>query len=240
MVSAGLVPGAQAWDTLAMKEIRFRDRNEGGRLLGDKLRRYAGDATAIVLGLPRGGVVTAYEVAAALDLPLDVLVVRKLGTPGQKELAMGAIAGGGIRVLNEDVIRAAGIERAMIDEVAKREEIELERREKLFRGDRPPLALAGRIVIVVDDGLATGSTMLAAIQCIRAQKPSRIVMAVPVAPPKTCERFRKDVDELVCLSMPEVFIAVGEWYDDFAQVEDAEVVALIQKAAAHATKLVGR
>ncbi len=222
------------------KTIRFRDREEAGRMLAEKLRRYAGDPSALVLGLPRGGVVTAYEVAAALDLPLDVVVVRKLGTPGQQELAMGAIARGGIRVLNEDVVRALRIPQSKIDEAAKREEPELERREKLFRGDRPPLALANRTVIVVDDGLATGSTMLVAIQCIRAQKPSGIVMAVPVAPPRTRERFRSEVDELICLSSPEEFSAVGEWYDDFAQVNDAEVVDLMQKAAARSAALVAR
>lgn len=212
--------------------LRFSDRNDGGRRLAEKLRSYAIDASAIVLGLPRGGVVTAWEVAEALDLPLDVMIVRKLGTPGQPELAMGAIASGGIHVLNDDVVRALQIPQSKIDEVAKREEVELARREKLFRGDRPPLALGGRTVIVVDDGIATGSTMLAAIRCIRAQKPSRIVMAVPVAPPSTCERLRAEVDDVVCLSMPEFFSAVGEWYDDFAQVEDSEVVELMRKAAA--------
>lgn len=225
----------RAGNTHGMSAIRFQNRKEGGRRLSEKLRRYASDPTAIILGLPRGGVVTASEVAAALDLPLDVVVVRKLGTPGQKELAMGAIARG-IRVLNEDVIQALHIEKAQIDAVAKGEEEELLRREKLFRGDRPPLTLTGRTAIIVDDGLATGSTMLAAVQCIRAQKPKRIVIAVPVAPAATVERFRKEVDELICLSVPEFFSAVGEWYDDFAQVEDAEVVALMEKAQPAAAK----
>jgi putative phosphoribosyl transferase len=211
--------------------IRFHDRSEGGRQLAEKLRRYAGEPGTVVLGLPRGGVVTAYELAEALDLPLDVIVVRKLGTPGQPELAMGAIGPGGVRVLNDAFIRAAHIQASEIDDVAKREEKELARREKLFRGDRPPLNLGGRTVIVVDDGLATGSTMFAAIASIRAQKPLRVVLAVPVAPPRTCERFRRQVDELVCLSTPENFSAVGEWYDDFAQVNDSEVVDLLQKAA---------
>ncbi len=226
--------------SIEVKTIRFRDREEAGRMLADKLRRYAGDPNALVLGLPRGGMAPAYEVAAALDLPLDVLVVRKLGTPGQQELAMGAISRGGIRVLNEDVVRGLRIPQSKIDEAIKREAPELERREKLFRGDRSPLALAGRTVIVVDDGLATGSTMLAAIQCVRVQKPSRIVMAVPVAPPKTCERFRSEVDELICLSTPEEFSAVGEWYDDFAQVDDAEVVDLMKKGAARSAELAAR
>ena len=211
--------------------MRFHNREEGGRLLAERLRPYAVDATAIVLGLPRGGVVTAAVIAEQLDLPLDVMIVRKLGTPWQPELAMGAIASGGIRVLNREVIDPLRISQKQIDEVAAREEAELVRREKLFRADRPALSLSGRTVIIVDDGIATGSTMLAAIRCIRAQKPSRIVMAVPVAPPSTCKKFESEVDDVVCLSTPEPFNAVGEWYDDFAQVEDDEVVALMKKAA---------
>ncbi|HEX7421012.1 MAG TPA: phosphoribosyltransferase [Thermoanaerobaculia bacterium] len=212
--------------------IRFRDRKQAGRLLAEKLRSYAIDASAIVLGLPRGGVVTASEVAAALDLPLDVIIVRKLGAPWQPELAMGAIASGGIRVLNDDVVRALRIPQSKIDEATKEEQTELARREKLFRGDLPPLALTGKTVIMIDDGIATGSTVLAAIRCIRAQNPSRIVLAVPVAPPTTCERLQPEVDDLICLSTPDDFSAVGEWYDKFAQVEDAEVVELMRKAAA--------
>jgi putative phosphoribosyl transferase len=206
---------------------RFRNREEGGRLLAEKLRSYANDTHAIVLGLPRGGVVTAHAIATALNIAMDVIVVRKLGTPGQPELAMGAVAHG-VRVINANVIRALRISELAINEAAKRESAEVERREKLFRGDRPPLALSGRTVIVVDDGLATGSTMLAAIQCIRAQRPARIVMAVPVAPPATCARFRSEVDELICLSTPDEFSGVGEWYDDFAQVTDEEVVTLME------------
>jgi len=220
-----------------MKSMRFRDRSEGGQLLARALRRYRGDATALVLGLPRGGVVTAYEIAVALDLPLDVMVVRKLGTPGQKELAMGAIASGGIRVLNDDVVRTLRIAPKEIDEATRHEEAELRRREKLFRGERPPLALSGRTLLLVDDGMATGSTMLAAIQCARAAKPARIVLAVPVAPASALERLRGEVNQVVCLSQPEFFRAVGEWYDEFAQVEDEEVVALLQKAAQRAAAL---
>ena len=210
---------------------RFRDRKEAGALLAQRLDRYAGAAGTIVLGLPRGGVVTAFEVALALALPLDVLVVRKLGTPGHEELAMGAIVRGGVRVLNEEVIRALRIPLAQIETVAEREEREAARREKLFRGGRPPLDVHGRTVIVVDDGLATGSTMFAAVRALRALEAKRIVVAVPVAPPETCERLRKEVDELVCLSTPSDFYAVGQWYDAFGQVEDGRVVDLLYAAA---------
>jgi putative phosphoribosyl transferase len=217
---------------LEVNRLRFRNRREGGRLLAERLRRYSGAADAMVLGLPRGGVVVACEIAVLLDLPLDVLVVRKLGTPGHEELAMGAIAPGGVRILNHDVIGPLHIGQQDLDRVAEREERELQRRESLFRAGRPPLAIEGRTVIVVDDGLATGSTMLAAIESIRARKPAGIVLAVPVAPPETCERFRREVTDLVCLSSPAGFGAVGEWYDDFAQVSDREVIDLLHEAAA--------
>ena len=219
--------------------IRFRDRKDAGIVLARRLMRYARQADAIVLGLPRGGVVTAFEIANALELPLDVLIIRKLGTPGQTELAMGAIARGGTRVLNEDVIRLLGISQQQIDEVAAREEKEAERRELIFRGDHEPLSVSGNTVIVVDDGLATGSTMLAAVRVVKAQKPTRLVVAIPVAPQDTCDRISREVDELVCLSSPVWFNAVGEWYEDFTQTTDQEVVDLLRTAATRRPALVG-
>jgi predicted phosphoribosyltransferase len=213
----------------------FANRTEGGRRLAAALSAYRGKAGTIVIGLPRGGVVTAAAVAESLALPLDVLVVRKLGTPGYEELAMGAIGPGGVRVLNDDVIASLRVPSSKIDEVARREQIELERRERRYRGNRPPLDFAGRTVIVIDDGLATGSTMFAAIAVIRQHKPARIVLAVPVAPLETLERFRPVVDELVCVETPEPFQAVGCWYRDFAQVEDEEVIQILERAGSALT-----
>lgn len=215
-----------------VSSTRFPNREEAGRQLGEALRRHAAASGTIVLGLPRGGVVTAHCVATALELPLDVLVVRKLGTPGQEELAMGAVGPGGVRVLNEDVLRMIHLPQEQIDAVAEREQREVRRREQIFRGSRPPLELNDRTVILVDDGLATGSTMAAAIKWVRSQKPARIVLAVPVAPAETCEHLAEQVDELVCLATPEPFYAVGQWYDDFDQVSDAEVVALLEGGSA--------
>jgi predicted phosphoribosyltransferase len=212
--------------------IRFRDRREAGMLLAKYLGHYKRVPDAIVLGLPRGGVVTAAEVARALGLPLDVLVVRKLGTPGHEELAMGAIVRGGVRVLNEEVVRSMRIPLSQIETVAEREEHEASRRERVFRSGRQPLDLHGRTVILVDDGLATGSTMFAAVNAVRAQGPKRIVAAIPVAPPQTCDRLRATVDEIVCLETPEDFYAVGQWYDSFEQVDDATVMALLEAAVA--------
>jgi len=212
---------------------RFRDRVEAGQLLGrDVARRIGNRDNVIVLGLPRGGVPVAFHVAQALDAPLDVFIVRKLGVPGHEELAMGAIASGGVRVLNRDVLSYVPISQKTIDAVAAREEQELERRELSYRGARPPLQLLGRTVVIVDDGLATGSTMRAAIAAVRKMEPQAIIVAVPVAAPQTCEEFRKEVDEMVCLRTPDPFQAVGLWYDDFSQTTDEEVHDLIERANA--------
>jgi predicted phosphoribosyltransferase len=208
----------------------FADRVEGGHRLAEALRHYRGKPATIVVALPRGGVITGAAIAADLDLPLDVLIVRKLGTPGREELAMGAIGPKGVRVLNEDVIASLRIPTLMIDAETKRQQAELTRRERMYRGDRKPLDLTGKTVIVVDDGLATGSTMFAAVAVIRQQQPSRIVLAVPVAPVDTIERFRLVVDEVVYLETPEPFRAVGDWYFDFAQVEDDEVIAALARS----------
>jgi putative phosphoribosyl transferase len=209
--------------------VRYTDRKEAGDLLAQKLLRYRDDPDVIVLALPRGGVPVAFEVARALHAPLDVFIVRKLGLPGHEEFAMGAIATGGVMVMNPDV---AGIHipEAAIEEVVARERGELGRRELLYRGDRPLLSVENRIVILVDDGLATGSTMLAAATAVRRQQPKRIVVAVPVAAPETCEQFRHVVDEVVCAITPQPFRAVGIWYDNFGQVSDAEVHALLDDA----------
>src|SRR5581483_11753592 len=201
---------------------RFRDRAEAGRLLAERLGGLGG-GDVVVLGLPRGGVPVAREVARALGAPLDVFLVRKLGLPGQPELAMGAIASGGTRVLNEELVDELRLPPEVVDAVAERERAELERRERAYRGDRPPLPLAGRTVLLVDDGLATGSSMRAAIAAVRARRPRRVVVAVPVAPRHTLDELRPLVDELVCLAAPEPFHAVGLWYADFAEVSDEEV-----------------
>jgi predicted phosphoribosyltransferase len=210
----------------------FPDRAEAGRELGARLGRYRG-RDVIVLGLPRGGIPVAREVARALDAPLDVFLVRKLGAPGHEELAMGAIASGGVRVLNEDVISMLGVSEDQIAAVAAREARELERRDREYRGGKPLPELRGRIVILVDDGLATGATMRAAAAAVRASGPARLVVAVPVAARETCEDFRRDpaVDEIECVHTPASFQAVGMWYEDFRQVSDAEVSALLAEAA---------
>lgn len=207
---------------------RFRDRREAGQKLAEELaRRFGGRNDVVVLALPRGGVPVGAEIAKKLGAPLDVFVVRKLGVPGHEELAMGAIASGGVRVLNEEVLSYLRVPANVVDAVTAREERELRRREEDYRGDRPPLDVTSKVVILVDDGLATGSTMRAAYASLRKLGPAKIVVAVPVAARETCEEFRRDVDELVCLRTPEPFQAVGLWYDDFSQTSDEEVRHLL-------------
>jgi putative phosphoribosyl transferase len=210
--------------------VRFPDRRQAGRFLAERLEDYAGRPDLLVLGLPRGGVPVAYEVARTLRAPLDVFVVRKLGVPGHEELAMGAIASGGVRVVNEEVVTELGIDEATIARAAAAEGRELERREREYRGDRGPVEVRGRTVILVDDGLATGSTMRAAALAVRAQGPERVVVAVPVAAAPTCEALRADVDEVVCGATPHPFLGVGVWYDDFAQTSDDEVRELLARS----------
>lgn len=205
----------------------FRDRRDAGRQLARALAAYRDDPTVLVLALPRGGVPVAAEVAEALGAPLDVLVVRKLGVPGHEELAMGAIASGGAQVLNDEVVRDLRISAEAVREVAAVERQELERREASFRQGREPLAVTGRTVLVVDDGLATGATMRAAVKALRCLNPARLVVAVPVAPADTCKTLRDEADAIVCLSSPDVFFGVGEWYEDFRQTTDAEVRATL-------------
>jgi predicted phosphoribosyltransferase len=208
----------------------FYDREDAGRVLAQKLRAYADHPDVLVLALPRGGVPVAYEVARALHAPLDVFLVRKLGLPGQEELAMGAIATGGVRVLNEEVVRLLDIPPELIDQVARREQQELERREREYRGDRPRPDVRGRTVILIDDGLATGSSMRAAVAALRQQHPAHIVVAVPVASAETCEEFTSLVDAVVCARTPEPFRAVGLWYRDFSPTTDEEVRDLLRRA----------
>jgi len=208
----------------------FEDRHHAGRHLAEKLMTYANRDDVTVLALPRGGVPVAFEVAKKLNAPLDVFLVRKLGVPGQEELAMGAIASGGIRVLNDDVVNYLGIPTPVIEAVASQEQRELERRERSYRGDAPPPDVKGRTVILIDDGLATGSTMRAAAAALRGLRPAHIVMAVPVAPPETCDEFREEVDEIVCALTPQPFHGVGLWYRDFSQTTDEEVQELLRRA----------
>lgn len=206
---------------------QFANRTEAGRRLVEHLRRYAERSDAVVLALPRGGVPVAYEVAHGLGLPLEPFLVRKLGVPGQEELAMGAIASGGARVLNHEVLAGAGLTERQLEDVTRRELQTLEEKEDRYRGDRPPRALRGMTAILIDDGLATGATMRAAIQALRSLGAAAIVAAVPVAPMQTCAAIRPDVDELVCLKTPEPFTAVGFWYRDFSPVSDGRVRRLL-------------
>lgn len=211
-------------------KLPLENRVQAGRLLGEALRAYSDRRDVLVLALPRGGVPVASEIVHAIGAPLDLMLVRKLGTPGHEELAMGAIASGGVRVLNADVIDARSISAAAIEAVAQRELKELERRQRAYRGERPAPQVKGLCVILVDDGLATGATMRAAVKALRERRPARIVVAVPVAPPDTIEVLRGEADEVVCLAMPEPFMAIGCWYHDFPQTSDDEVKALLADA----------
>ncbi len=208
----------------------YRDRSEAGKQLAARLTKYADRDDVLVLALPRGGVPVGFEVARQLRVPLDIFLVRKLGVPGHEELAMGAISTGGVRVLNEDTIDYLRIPASVIDAVAASESRELERRERAYRGDQPEPDVRGKVVILVDDGLATGSTMRAAAAALRQQEPARIVVAVPVSAPQTCDEYRIGVDEIICAKTPEPFYGVGLWYEDFSQTTDEEVRELLERA----------
>ena len=212
------------------EEKKFHDRNHAGRLLAERLLAYAHEKNLLVLGLPRGGVPVAKEVAQRLGAELDVFAVRKLGVPWQPELAMGAIGSGGACYFNDDIIRSVGVSASELQSVQSREQAELERRETLFRGHKPPYPLAGRVVVIVDDGLATGATMTVAIQSIRSQKPKKIVVAVPVAPSDTAQRIRAMVDDFVCLVTPRFFAGVGGAYENFAQTSNEDVMQILKDA----------
>jgi putative phosphoribosyl transferase len=208
----------------------FTNRQEAGRVLAERLEKYASRADVTVLGVPRGGVPVAFEVASALRAPLDIFVLRKLGVPGHEELAFGAISSGGVRILNTDIVNKLGISEAEITAATKQETKELERRELLYRGNRPSLNVQGRTVILVDDGVATGASLRAAIQAIRKLRPASLVVATPVAPRATYNQLRHELDELVCAELPDPFYGVGQFYEDFSQVGDEEVIALLERA----------
>jgi predicted phosphoribosyltransferase len=218
----------------------FRDRAEAGRHLAQGLTGYAGRSDVLVLALPRGGVPVAFEVAQVLGVTLDVFLVRKLGVPGHEELAMGAIATGGVRLLNQDVVNYLRIPPEIIDRATVAQQAELERRERAYRDDRPPLDVRGKTIILIDDGLATGTSMRAAIAALRRRQPASIVVAVPVGSPSTCDEIREEVDGLVCAYTPDQFRAVGEWYDDFSQTNDDEVRELLAQAASERGAAVSR
>jgi putative phosphoribosyl transferase len=213
-----------------MTGLPFRDRTEGAHALADALAAYAGRTDLLVLGLPRGGVPVAAEVAKRLGAPLDLVIVRKLGAPGQEELAVGAIASSGGRVLNEDLVRLLHLSEATLERITDREREELRRRERAYRGARPAPEMKDRCLLLVDDGLATGATMRAAVQAVRQAGPSRVVVAVPVAPPDTVAVLRQEADEVVCVAMPEPFMSVGRWYLNFSQVSDQQVVEILRQA----------
>lgn len=208
----------------------FRNRSEAGQWLAERLEPYAHRPDVIVLALPRGGVPVGFELARSLDVPLDVFLVRKLGLPGQEELAMGAIASGGVRVLNDEVVQSLAVPPSVIEGVARREEQELRRREEAYRGSQSPPDVRGKVAILVDDGLATGSTMRAAVRAVKQMQPARVVVAVPVAAASTRDDLAAEVDEIVCETPPEPFLAVGRWYEDFSQTTDEEVRELLQRA----------
>jgi predicted phosphoribosyltransferase len=211
--------------------LPFRDRREAGRLLARKLKGFTTQSDVLVLALPRGGVPVGYEVAVSLEAPLDVFVVRKLGVPGHEELAFGAVATSDVRVLNTEVVQSVGLSKDQIDRITIRERQELARRERAYRGDRQAPDPAGRSVILVDDGLATGATMLAAARALRREGPKEVIIAVPVAAAVVCDELRPEVDDIVCVATPERFHAIGIWYDDFSQTSDEEVRQLLDRAA---------
>lgn len=210
-------------------EKRFHNREEAGQKLGQRLVEWLKAEDVVVLALPRGGVPVAAPVATVLEAPLDIMVVRKLGFPGHEELAMGAIASGGVRVMNEDVMGGGRVDEATIRQIAEREQRELERREQRYRGDRPFPDLAGKTVVLVDDGIATGATMEAAVQAVRALAPAKVVVAVPVAPPEAAQRMRRVADDTICLEQPEPFMGVGRWYEHFDQTSDDEVRDILRR-----------
>ena len=218
--------------------MRFINRTQAGRLLAKKLAKYANRENVVVLGIPRGGLPVAFQVAQALHVPLDVFICRKLGVPGQEELALGAVATGGVRVINDEIVGLLGIPQERIDPIAAVQQRELERREQLYRGVRPPLQVRGKTVILIDDGVATGSSMLAAITALRRLEPARIVVAVPVAPFSTFERLRQEADEVICLDTPEEFYAIGQFYEDFSQTTDEEVCEFLRRSGHPAARKV--
>jgi putative phosphoribosyl transferase len=222
-----------------MTPARFRDRHEAGRQLARALLHYASRPNLLVLALPRGGVPVGYEISRLLNAPLDLMLVRKLGVPGHEELAMGAIASGGIRILSEDIVAAFGVPERVIATVAAHEEQELDRRERIYRDQQPPPMIRGRIIILVDDGLATGSTMRAAAAALRSQDPQRLIVAVPVAPAESCAELGREVDEVCCLVTPSPFFSVGTWYRDFSQTADEEVRSLLEAAATLSRTAIG-
>ena len=216
--------------------MTFADRTEAGQKLARKLGKYAQRDDIAVLGIPRGGLPVAFEIATELGAPLDVFIARKLGVPGQEELAFGAVASGGVRYLDREIVESLGIAESDIARVTEQERKELERRENVYRGGRPAQKVEGRTAILVDDGIATGASMEAAIAALRQLRPARIVVAVPVAPQSTCKRLRPKVDDLVCLQAPELFYAIGQFYDDFSQLTDAEVIEMLHRSASVGAK----